>query len=96
MRAAAKLMGRYHFLHGPVVRGRERGRKDWIPNREYRRRNGMRSADGVYATRVILDDGGTDRSPTSGCARLFRERATIEAHIFNFTRESMDAPSSSS
>ena len=88
MRGVAKLMGRYHFLHGPVVRGRERGRKIGFPTANIESETECVPPDGVYATRVILDDGAYGSITNIGMRPTFSENArTIEAHIFNFTRD---------
>jgi riboflavin kinase/FMN adenylyltransferase len=88
MRGAAKLMGRYHFLHGPVVRGRERGRKIGFPTANIESETESIPPDGVYATRVILDDGAYGAITNIGMRPTFSETArTIEAHIFDFTRD---------
>jgi len=88
MRAVAKLMGRYHFIHGPVVRGRERGRKIGFPTANIESETECVPPDGVYATRVILDDGAYGSITNIGMRPTFSENArTIEAHIFNFTRD---------
>ncbi len=89
MRGAAKLMGgRYHFLHGAVVRGRERGRKIGFPTANIESETESIPPDGVYATRVILDDGAYGAITNIGMRPTFAETArTIEAHIFDFTRD---------
>src|SRR5260370_10081758 len=88
MRGAAKLMGRYHFVHGPVVRGRERGRKIGFPTANIESETECVPPDGVYATRVILDDGAYGSITNIGMRPTFSENArSIEAHIFNFTRD---------
>jgi riboflavin kinase/FMN adenylyltransferase len=89
MRGAARLMGgRYHFLHGPVVRGRERGRKIGFPTANIESETECIPPDGVYATRVILDDGAYGAITNIGMRPTFSETArTIEAHIFDFTRD---------
>ena len=88
IRSAAKLMGRYHFLHGPVVRGRERGRKIGFPTANIESETECVPPDGVYATRVILDDGAYGSITNIGMRPTFSENArSIEAHIFNFTRD---------
>ena len=88
MRGAAKLMGRYHFLHGPVVRGRERGRKIGFPTANIESETECVPPDGVYATQVILDDGAYGSITNIGMRPTFSESArSIEAHIFNFTRD---------
>jgi riboflavin kinase / FMN adenylyltransferase len=88
MRGAAKLMGRYHFIHGPVVRGRERGRKIGFPTANIESETECVPPDGVYATRVILDDGAYGSITNIGMRPTFSESArSIEAHIFDFTRD---------
>lgn len=88
MRGAAELLGRYHFLHGPVVRGRERGRKIGFPTANLESETECVPPDGVYATRVILDDGAYGSITNIGMRPTFSEAArTIEAHIFDFTRD---------
>jgi riboflavin kinase / FMN adenylyltransferase len=88
MRGAAKLMGRYHFLHGPVVRGRERGRKIGFPTANIESETECVPPDGVYATRVILDDGAYGSITNIGMRPTFSESArSVEAHIFDFTRD---------
>jgi riboflavin kinase/FMN adenylyltransferase len=88
MRAAAKLLGRYHFLHGPVVRGRERGRAIGFPTANIESETECIPPDGVYATRVILDDGAYPSITNIGIRPTFAETArSIEAHIFDFTRD---------
>lgn len=88
MRAAAKLLGRYHFLHGPVVRGRERGRAIGFPTANIESETECIPPDGVYATRVILDDGAYPSITNIGMRPTFAETArSIEAHIFDFTRD---------
>ncbi len=88
MRAAARLLGRYHFLHGPVVRGRERGRTIGFPTANIESETECIPPDGVYATRVILDDGAYPSITNIGMRPTFAETArSIEAHIFDFTRD---------
>ncbi len=85
---AARLLGRYHFLSGPVVRGRERGRTIGFPTANLASETECIPPDGVYATRVILDDGTYPSITNVGMRPTFAESArSIEAHIFDFTRD---------
>ncbi|MDB5108053.1 MAG: ribF [Candidatus Binatus sp.] len=88
MRSAASLLGRFHFLHGPVVHGRERGRTIGFPTANIDSETECIPPDGVYATRVILDDGAYPSITNIGIRPTFAEKTrTIEAHIFEFTRD---------
>jgi riboflavin kinase/FMN adenylyltransferase len=88
MRRAALMLGRHHFLRGPVVHGRERGRTIGFPTANIASCTESLPPDGVYATRMFLADG-THRSLTYiGMRPTFAEpERTIEAHIFNFDRD---------
>ena len=88
MHGAARLLGRYHFIAGPVVRGRERGRTMGFPTANIASETECIPPDGVYATRVILDDGVYPSITNVGMRPTFSESArAIEAHIFDFTRD---------
>lgn len=88
VRAAAKLLGRYHFLHGPIVRGRERGRTIGFPTANLESETECLPPDGVYATRVTLADGAFGSITNIGMRPTFAETArSIEAHIFDFNRD---------
>jgi riboflavin kinase/FMN adenylyltransferase len=88
LRGAAKLLGRYHFLHGVVVRGRERGRTIGFPTANIECETECVAPDGVYATRVVLDDGAYGSITNIGMRPTFAEAArSIEAHIFDFNRD---------
>jgi riboflavin kinase/FMN adenylyltransferase len=88
LRGAARLLGRYHFLRGPVVRGRERGRTIGFPTANLASETECIPPDGVYATRVILDDGAYAAITNIGMRPTFSEtERSIEAHIFDFTRD---------
>ncbi|HLX36486.1 MAG TPA: bifunctional riboflavin kinase/FAD synthetase [Candidatus Binataceae bacterium] len=88
LRMAAKLLGRYHFLRGPVVRGRERGRTIGFPTANLHSETEFVPPDGVYATRVILDDGHYPSITNIGMRPTFNEtERSIEAHIFDFNRD---------
>ncbi len=88
VRGAAKLLGRYHFLHGTVVRGRERGRVIGFPTANLDSETECVPSDGVYATRVILSGGAFGSITNIGMRPTFGEAArSIEAHIFDFNRD---------
>jgi riboflavin kinase/FMN adenylyltransferase len=88
LRGAARLLGRYHFLRGPVVRGRERGRTIGFPTANLASETECIPPDGVYATRVILDDGAYPAITNIGMRPTFSEtERSIEAHSFDFTRD---------
>ena len=88
MGAAARLLGRNHFLSGPVVHGRERGRTIGFPTANIDSATECLPPDGVYATRVILPDGAFASITNIGMRPTFAEPArTIEAHIFDFDRD---------
>jgi len=88
MHGAARLLGRYHFIAGPVVRGRERGRTIGFPTANIASETECIPPDGVYATRVILDDGVYPSITNVGMRPTFAEsERAIEAHIFDFTRD---------
>jgi riboflavin kinase/FMN adenylyltransferase len=88
VRSAAKLLGRYHFLNGSVVRGRERGRTIGFPTANLDSDTECLPADGVYATRVVLDDGHYPSITNIGMRPTFNEAArSVEAHIFEFNRD---------
>ena len=88
LRGAAKLLGRYHFLHGPVVHGRERGRTIGFPTANIESETECFPPDGVYATRVVLDDGAFGSIANIGMRPTFDEGVrSVEAHIFDFNRD---------
>ena len=88
---ASRLLGRYHFLSGTVVRGRERGRTIGFPTANLASETECIPPDGVYATRVILDDGAYPSITNVGMRPTFSESArSIEAHIFDFNRDIYD------
>jgi riboflavin kinase/FMN adenylyltransferase len=91
MRAAAVLLGREHFVAGPVVHGRERGRKIGFPTANIQSRTECLPPDGVYATRLVLADGSYPSITNIGMRPTFAEpERTIEAHVFDFDRDLYD------
>jgi riboflavin kinase/FMN adenylyltransferase len=88
MRQAALMLGRAHFLRGPVVHGRERGRTIGFPTANVASRTECLPPDGVYATRIVLADGAYGSITNIGMRPTFAEpERTIEAHIFDFDRD---------
>ncbi|HXW84152.1 MAG TPA: bifunctional riboflavin kinase/FAD synthetase [Candidatus Binataceae bacterium] len=88
VREAAKLLGCYHFLHGEVVRGRERGRALGFPTANIANETECTPPDGVYATRVLLADGSYGSITNVGMRPTFAEaERSFEAHIFDFDRD---------
>ena len=88
VKMAARLLGRNHFLSGPVVRGRERGRKLGFPTANLASETECTPPDGVYATRVLLSDRAWPSVSNIGKNPTFNEAArSIEAHIFDFDRD---------
>ncbi|MGH8014108.1 MAG: riboflavin biosynthesis protein RibF, partial [Candidatus Binataceae bacterium] len=88
MRTAAALLGRNHFLRGPVVHGRERGRALGFPTANITSRTELLPPDGVYATRVVLADGVYPSITNIGMRPTFAEpERTIETNIFDFDRD---------
>jgi riboflavin kinase / FMN adenylyltransferase len=91
MPAAARLLGRPHFLSGTVVHGRERGRTIGFPTANLDSFTECIPPDGVYATRVVLPDGSYPSITNIGMRPTFHETArSIEAHIFDFNRDIYD------
>jgi riboflavin kinase / FMN adenylyltransferase len=88
---AAQLLGRYHFLRGKVVHGRERGRTIGFPTANLDSETECIPPDGVYATRVVLPEGAYPSITNIGMRPTFQESArSIEAHIFDFNRDIYD------
>jgi len=88
LRQVARMLGRYHFLSGPVVHGRERGRTIGFPTANIQPRTECIPPDGVYATRIVLADGTYPSITNIGMRPTFAEPArTFEAHIFDFDRD---------
>jgi riboflavin kinase / FMN adenylyltransferase len=88
MTRAAMLLGRPHFLRGEVVHGRERGRTIGFPTANIQSRTECLPPDGVYATRVVLDDDFHPSITNIGMRPTFGEpERAIEAHIFDFDRD---------
>jgi riboflavin kinase / FMN adenylyltransferase len=88
MKRTAILLGRPHFLRGPVVHGRERGRTIGFPTANVQSRTECLPPDGVYATRVVMEEGSYPSITNIGMRPTFGEpERSIEAHIFDFDRD---------
>jgi riboflavin kinase/FMN adenylyltransferase len=88
MKRTAILLGRPHFLRGPVVHGRERGRTIGFPTANIQSRTECLPPDGVYATRVVMEEGSYPSITNIGMRPTFGEpERSIEAHIFDFNRD---------
>jgi riboflavin kinase/FMN adenylyltransferase len=88
MELAAKLLGRWHFLSGRVVHGRERGRRIGVRTANLETATECIPPDGVYATRAVLPDGAFGSITNIGMRPTFGESSrSIEAHIFDFDRD---------
>jgi riboflavin kinase/FMN adenylyltransferase len=88
MNRTAILLGRPHFLRGPVVHGRERGRTIGFPTANIQSRTECLPPDGVYATRVVMEEGSYPSITNIGMRPTFGEpERSIEAHIFDFNRD---------
>jgi riboflavin kinase/FMN adenylyltransferase len=88
LRRAAMMLGRPHFLRGPVVHGRERGRTIGFPTANIAPRTECIPPDGVYATRLLLGGESFPSITNIGMRPTFAEpERTFETHIFNFDRD---------
>ena len=88
MKRAAALLGRPHFVRGSVEHGRERGRTIGFPTANIRSSTECLPADGVYATRIVLEESSYPSITNIGMRPTFGEpQRTIETHIFNFDRD---------
>jgi riboflavin kinase/FMN adenylyltransferase len=79
---AAKLMGRFFFYRGVVVKGDQRGRLLGFPTANLKLENKLALPHGVYATWAILDRGGRREKVPSvtnvGVRPTFVEKALAE------------------
>jgi riboflavin kinase/FMN adenylyltransferase len=88
LKTAANLLGRYHFLSGIVIRGRERGRQIGFPTANLACETECVPPDGVYASRVLIADGAYPAITNIGMRPTFAEsQRSIESHIFDFDRD---------
>ena len=86
--AVGSLLGRPFSLHGPVVRGVERGKVMGFPTANIAVGPGMAlPAFGVYATRAYVDVGGVARKSVTNIGRrpTFDDgERTVEVYIMDF------------
>jgi riboflavin kinase/FMN adenylyltransferase len=82
---ATALLGRPHFLQGPVVHGDHRGRTIGFPTANVANRVELLPAAGVYATRTTVR-GETHPSVTNiGVRPTFAgSEPRVESHLFDF------------
>ncbi|HYA36128.1 MAG TPA: bifunctional riboflavin kinase/FAD synthetase, partial [Candidatus Binataceae bacterium] len=91
MRGAARLLGRFHFLHGLIVHGRERGRTIGFPTANLASETECVPPDGVYATRMVVDDERWPAITNIGMRPTFNDAEhAIEAHLFGFNGDLYD------
>jgi riboflavin kinase/FMN adenylyltransferase len=84
--AAAKLLGRPYRLRGVVAVGAKRGRTLGFPTANIAEPATIGPGDGVYAARVLLDDGSAWPAAVNvGPNPTFGEAARkVEAHLIGF------------
>lgn len=83
---AARLLGRFHSVHGAVVSGSGRGKQIGFPTCNLDVPEETVPSPGVYATRTLV--GGTMYGSAThlGAAPTFNvEQPSIETHIFDFS-----------
>jgi len=85
MQEAARLLGRWHFLSGAIVRGRGRGRTIGFPTANLSPRTELIPGPGVYAVLLQTRDGVIPGIANLGYRPTFAEQNfTIEAFLFDF------------
>jgi len=80
---AARLLGRWFEIEGPIVSGAGRGRKVTVPTLNLDPTNELLPGFGVYATRISLDGGAyLDAVTNIGIRPTFHEETpTIETFV---------------
>ena len=85
-RDAAICLGRPYALHGPVVRGFERGRKIGVPTANIQIDGQMVPVDGVYAGRCGLNGTSHPAAISIGNAPTFGDSMRqVEVHLIDFS-----------
>jgi len=86
---AAALLGHHFFLDGSVAKGAGRGHQLGFPTANICTENELVPPAGVYATLVTIDGVVHPSITNIGFRPTFgdTDRVTIEAHIFDFTRD---------
>jgi riboflavin kinase/FMN adenylyltransferase len=80
---AARLLGRPHVVRGRVVRGAGRGQKIGFATANLRARTQLVPAEGVYATRSLVDGRRIEGVTSIGTTPTFGgSDVVIETHLF--------------
>ena len=85
---AARMLGRYHFLRGIVIKGRGRGRGIGFPTANIETNTELVPPPGVYACEIELERDGSLHPAIAnlGFRPTFAEQSfSIEAHVFDFS-----------
>jgi riboflavin kinase/FMN adenylyltransferase len=84
---ARRMLGRCHEIEGDVVTGAGRGRNVTVPTINLKPPNELIPCDGVYLTRITLDDNSYQDAVTNiGVRPTFGEtEKTVETHILDST-----------
>jgi len=88
VKTASKLLGRFYYLEGIIVRGKQLGKKLGYPTANISSANEMVPHLGVYATYTIINNKkyksitNIGKKPTFGGNEII-----IETHIFDFNRD---------
>ena len=85
---ASRMLGRFHFLRGIVVKGRGRGRGIGFPTANIETNTELIPPPGVYACQIELERDGSLHPAIAnlGFRPTFAEQSfSIEAHLFNFS-----------
>lgn len=89
---AARALGRPYALIGPVVRGRERGRRLGFPTANVATGGQLLPVDGVYAGAVTVVKEQYPAAISIGRAPTFEEgERLVEAYLLDFDRPLYDA-----
>jgi riboflavin kinase/FMN adenylyltransferase len=88
VRESSRLLGRFHRIHGRVVRGDGRGKALGFPTANIATEAELIPAEGVYAVRVSMGEGCHDGVASLGTNPTFSGRHfSIEAHILDFAQD---------
>ncbi len=90
---AGALLGHHYFIDGTVAQGAGRGRELGFPTANLTTCNELVPPAGVYATTVTIDDVVYPSITNIGMRPTFGDvdRAVIETHVFDLTRDLYDA-----
>jgi riboflavin kinase/FMN adenylyltransferase len=89
---AGALLGHHYFMDGTIARGAGRGREIGFPTANLATANELMPPAGVYATTSTIDNVVYPSITNIGFRPTFGDvdRATVETHIFDFTRDLYD------